>query len=134
MGWKKYDPYPVAPTGDIAKAREHLAKAETKVTKLTYAYPVYSPQDDQVAQVLADAFAKIGIELVVKGLQPAAFNARVFRNDAPYDLWLSTNSVDWPTLDPAPRQLREPPRPAVQLHPLRQPAGGRGAGPHREDR
>ncbi|GHH19441.1 ABC transporter substrate-binding protein [Streptomyces rubradiris] len=97
VGWKKYDLYPVAPTGDIAKAREHLAKAKTKVTKLTYAYPVYSPQDDQVAQVLADAFAKIGIELVVKGLQPAAFNAQVFRNDAPYDLWLSTNSVDWPT-------------------------------------
>ncbi|MFF4715908.1 ABC transporter substrate-binding protein [Streptomyces eurythermus] len=97
VGWKKYDLYPVAPTGDIAKAREHLAKAKTKVTKLTYAYPVYSPQDDQVAQVLADAFAKIGVELVVKGLQPAAFNAQVFRNDAPYDLWLSTNSVDWPT-------------------------------------
>ncbi|MDN3262025.1 ABC transporter substrate-binding protein [Streptomyces sp. CSDS2] len=95
VGWKKYDLYPVAPTGDIAKAREHLAK--TKVTKLTYAYPVHSPQDDQVAQVLADAFAKIGIELVVKGLQPAAFDAQVFRNDAPYDLWLSTNSVDWPT-------------------------------------
>ncbi|MFF9021435.1 ABC transporter substrate-binding protein [Streptomyces eurythermus] len=97
VGWKKYDLYPVAPTGDIAKAREHLARAKTKVTKLTYAYPVYSPQDDQVAQVLADAFAKIGVELVVKGLQPAAFNAQVFRNDAPYDLWLSTNSVDWPT-------------------------------------
>ncbi|MEU7561286.1 ABC transporter substrate-binding protein [Streptomyces eurythermus] len=97
VGWKKYDLYPVAPAGDIAKAKEHLAKAKTKVTKLTYAYPVYSPQDDQVAQVLADAFAKIGVELVVKGLQPAAFNAQVFRNDAPYDLWLSTNSVDWPT-------------------------------------
>ncbi|CAL9350284.1 ABC transporter substrate-binding protein [Streptomyces sp. enrichment culture] len=97
VGWKKYDLYPVAPTGDIAKAREHLAKAKTKVDKLTYAYPVYGPQDDQVAQVLADAFAKIDVELVVKGLQPAAFNAQVFRNDAPYDLWLSTNSVDWPT-------------------------------------
>ncbi|MFF8997783.1 ABC transporter substrate-binding protein [Streptomyces achromogenes] len=97
VGWKKYDLYPVAPTGDIAKAREHLARAKTKVTRLTYAYPVYSAQDDQVAQVLADAFAKIGVELVVKGLQPAAFDAEVFRNDAPYDLWLSTNSVDWPT-------------------------------------
>ncbi|MFE9899337.1 ABC transporter substrate-binding protein [Streptomyces achromogenes] len=97
VGWKKYDLYPVAPTGDIAKARDHLARARTKVTKLTYAYPVYSAQDDQVAQVLADAFAKIGVELVVKGLQPAAFDAEVFRNDAPYDLWLSTNSVDWPT-------------------------------------
>ncbi|WP_181793173.1 ABC transporter substrate-binding protein [Streptomyces sp. WELS2] len=97
VGWKKYDLYPVAPTGDITKAREHLAKARTRVTRLTYAYPVYSAQDDQVAQVLADAFARIGVRLVVKGLQPAAFDAEVFRNDAPYDLWLSTNSVDWPT-------------------------------------
>ncbi|MEU3527881.1 ABC transporter substrate-binding protein [Streptomyces sp. NPDC038707] len=97
VGWKKYDLYPVAPTGDIAEAREHLARARTKVTRLTYAYAVHSAQDDQVAQVLADAFAKIGVELVVKGLQPAAFDAEVFRNDAPYDLWLSANSVDWPT-------------------------------------
>ncbi|MFC9699795.1 ABC transporter substrate-binding protein [Streptomyces sp. NPDC056943] len=98
VGWKKYDLYPVAPTGDIAKAKEHLAKAKTKVTRLTYAYPTESPQDDQVAQVLADAFAKAGVELVVKGLQPAAFYDELFGGgDSPYDLWLSTNSVDWPT-------------------------------------
>ncbi|MFF7093035.1 ABC transporter substrate-binding protein [Streptomyces rubradiris] len=97
VGWKKYDLYPVAPTGDVAKAREHLARAKTKVTKLTYAYAADSAQDHQVARVLADAFAEIGVELVVKGLQPAAFYDQVFRNDAPYDLWLSTNSVDWPT-------------------------------------
>ncbi|MFF0433966.1 ABC transporter substrate-binding protein [Streptomyces sp. NPDC004327] len=98
VGWKKYDPYPVAPTGDIAKAKEHLAKARTKVTKLTYAYPTESPQDDQVAQVLADAFAKAGIKLVLKGLPPGAFNDVVFGGgDNPYDLFLSTNSVDWPT-------------------------------------
>ncbi|MFI8912585.1 ABC transporter substrate-binding protein [Streptomyces sp. NPDC053513] len=98
VGWKKYDLYPVAPTGDVAKAKEHLAKARTKVTRLTYAYPTESPQDDQVAQVLADAFAKAGIELVVKGLTPAAFNDVVFGGgDNPYDLFLSTNSVDWPT-------------------------------------
>ncbi|MFF5713175.1 ABC transporter substrate-binding protein [Streptomyces sp. NPDC012756] len=97
VGWKKYDLYPVAPTGDIAKAKEHLARAKSKVTKLTYAYPTESPQDDQVAQVLVDAFGKAGIELVVKGLQPAAFYDMVFGADNPYDLFLSTNSVDWPT-------------------------------------
>ncbi|MFB7511986.1 ABC transporter substrate-binding protein [Streptomyces sp. NPDC056144] len=98
VGWKKYDLYPVAPTGDIAKAKEHLARAKTKVTRLTYAYPTDSPADDQVAQVLADAFAKAGITLVLKGLQPGAFNDQVFGGeDSPYDLFLSTNSVDWPT-------------------------------------
>ncbi|WP_274911544.1 ABC transporter substrate-binding protein [Streptomyces sp. WZ-12] len=97
VGWRKYDPYPVAPTGDLAKAREHLAKARTKVTHLTYAYAADSPQDDRLAQVLSDAFGKAGITLVVKRLEPAAFHSEVFRGPAPYDLWLSTNSVDWPT-------------------------------------
>ncbi|MET8507469.1 ABC transporter substrate-binding protein [Streptomyces sp. NPDC004787] len=97
VGWRKYDLYPVAPTGDIAKAKEHLARAKTKVTKLTYAYPTDSPQDEQVAQVLADAFARAGVELVVKGLPPATFYDLVFGPDNPYDLFLSTNSVDWPT-------------------------------------
>ncbi|MFE7312146.1 hypothetical protein ACFU7T_03380 [Streptomyces sp. NPDC057555] len=45
----------MAPTGDLAKAKEHLARARTKVTRLTYAYAADSPQDDRLAQVLADA-------------------------------------------------------------------------------
>ncbi|WDO05566.1 ABC transporter substrate-binding protein [Streptomyces murinus] len=97
VGWKKYDLYPAAPTGDIAKAKEHLARAKTKVTKLTYAYAADGPGADQVAQVLVDAFAKAGITLVTKGLEPAAFSSEIVRGDSPYDLWLSTNSVDWPT-------------------------------------
>ncbi|MFH8371005.1 ABC transporter substrate-binding protein [Streptomyces sp. NPDC018031] len=97
VGWKKYDLYPVAPTGDIAKAKEHLARAEKKVTTLTYAYSADSPQADRLAQVLADAFAEAGVKLVIKRLEPAAFHNEVFRGPAPYDMWLSTNSVDWPT-------------------------------------
>lgn len=97
VGWKKYDLYPVAPTGDIAKAKEHLARAEKKVTTLTYAYSADSPQADRLAQVLSDAFAKAGVKLVIKRLEPAAFHNEVFRGPAPYDMWLSTNSVDWPT-------------------------------------
>ncbi|MBH5338594.1 ABC transporter substrate-binding protein [Streptomyces pactum] len=97
VGWERYDLYPVAPAGDIAKAKEHLAKARKKVTRLTYAYSADSPQDDRLAQVLSDAFAKAGITLVVKRLDPAAFTNEVFRGPAPYDMWLSTNSVDWPT-------------------------------------
>ncbi|MFE0043326.1 ABC transporter substrate-binding protein [Streptomyces albireticuli] len=97
VGWKKYDLYPVKPTGDIEKAKEHLARAKNKPESLTYAYETESPQDDRLAQVLVDAFAKAGIKLVTKPLEPAAFTSEVFRGDAPYDLWISTNSVDWPT-------------------------------------
>ncbi|MEU5427417.1 ABC transporter substrate-binding protein [Streptomyces olivoreticuli] len=97
VGWKKYDLYPVAPGGDIEKAKEHLAKAKEKVTTLTYAYESDAPEKDRLAQVLVDAFAKAGIKLVTKPMDKAAFNDQVFRGDAPYDLWISTNSVDWPT-------------------------------------
>lgn len=96
VGWKKYDLFPAPPTGDIAKAKEHLAKAEKPVTKLTYAYES-DPVQDRLAQVLVDAFGKVGITLVTKPLDPASFTHQVFRGPAPYDLWLSTNSVDWPT-------------------------------------
>lgn len=96
-GWEKYDHYPVAPEGDIAKAKEHLAKAKTKVTTLTYAYEA-TPANDRVAQVLVDAFGKAGIKLVVKSMSDAAFTDQVFRGPAPYDLWLQTTSVNWPTL------------------------------------
>ncbi|MBB5937424.1 ABC transporter substrate-binding protein [Streptomyces zagrosensis] len=96
VGWKPYDLYPAPPAGDITKAKEHLAKAKQPVTKLTYAYES-DPVQDRVAQVLADAFAKAGITLVTKPLDPASFTHQVFRGPAPYDLWLSTNSVDWPT-------------------------------------
>jgi peptide/nickel transport system substrate-binding protein len=97
VGWKKYDLYPVAPQGDIAKAKQHLAKAKSKVTTLTYAYETDAPENDRLAQVLVDAFAAAGIKLVVKPMEKAAFTNQVFRGPAPYDLWMSTNSVDWPT-------------------------------------
>ncbi|MFD0384378.1 ABC transporter substrate-binding protein [Streptomyces stramineus] len=100
VGWKKYDLYPVRPAGDIEKAKEHLARAKDRPRSLTYAYETESPQDDRLAQVLVDAFAKAGIQLVTKPLEPAAFTSEVFRGDAPYDLWISTNSVDWPTPPP----------------------------------
>lgn len=97
VGWKKYDLYPVAPTGDTEKAKEHLARAKTKVDTLTYAYESDAPENDRLAQVLVEAFAKAGIKLVTKPMDKAAFNDQVFRGEAPYDLWMSTNSVDWPT-------------------------------------
>ncbi|WP_372411136.1 ABC transporter substrate-binding protein [Streptomyces luteireticuli] len=97
VGWKKYDLYPVGPTGDTEKAKEHLARAKTKVDTLTYAYESDAPENDRLAQVLVEAFAKAGIKLVTRPMDKAAFNDQVFRGDAPYDLWMSTNSVDWPT-------------------------------------
>ncbi|MFD9907133.1 ABC transporter substrate-binding protein [Streptomyces sp. NPDC059063] len=97
VGWQKYDTNPVAPTGDIKKAKEHLAKAEKPVKRLSYAYEA-TAVNDRMAQVLVDAFAKAGIELVTKPLPLPAYTNEVLRGaDPKYDLWLSTSSVDWPT-------------------------------------
>ncbi|MFI8932799.1 ABC transporter substrate-binding protein [Streptomyces sp. NPDC053474] len=97
VGWESYDTYPVKPTGDIEKAKQHLAKAKKKVKRLSYAYES-NAVNDRMAQVLVDAFAKAGIELVTKPLPLPAYTNEVLRGaDPKYDLWMSGSSVDWPT-------------------------------------
>ncbi|MFD0418866.1 ABC transporter substrate-binding protein [Streptomyces sp. NPDC127108] len=97
VGWHPYDTHPVAPTGDIKKAKEHLAKAAKPVKRLSYAYES-NAVNDRLAQVLVDAFAKAGIELVTKPMPLPAYTNEVLRGTDPkYDLWMSTSSVDWPT-------------------------------------
>ncbi|MET8684686.1 ABC transporter substrate-binding protein [Streptomyces sp. NPDC004732] len=97
VGYQKYDTYPVAPTGDIKKAKEHLAKAGKPVKSLTYAYES-NAANDRVAQVLVEAFGKAGITLVTKPMPLPAYTNEVLRSaDPKYDLWMSGSSVDWPT-------------------------------------
>ncbi|MGW2230961.1 ABC transporter substrate-binding protein [Streptomyces formicae] len=97
VGYEKYDLYPVAPTGDIKKAKEHLARAEKPVKSLSYAYES-TAANDRMAQVLVEAFAKAGITLVTKPMPLPAFTNEVQRSaDPKYDLWMSGSSVDWPT-------------------------------------
>ncbi|MER7579226.1 ABC transporter substrate-binding protein [Kitasatospora sp. NPDC097691] len=96
IDWEKYDLYPAKPEGDPEAARAELAKAGQAPGSLTYAYR-NTPNGQRVAQVLVDGFAKAGITVVPKPIDPKAFLDEVHRADSPYDLFEETSSVDWPT-------------------------------------
>ncbi|MFF1786925.1 ABC transporter substrate-binding protein [Kitasatospora sp. NPDC058243] len=96
IDWEKYDLYPVKPEGDPEAAKAALAKAKQAPTSLTYGYK-NTPDGQRTAQVLVDGFAKSGITIVPKPIDPKAFLDEVHRADSPYDLFEETSSVDWPT-------------------------------------
>ncbi|MEV7771315.1 ABC transporter substrate-binding protein [Kitasatospora sp. NPDC086791] len=96
IDWQKYDLYPAKPEGDPEAAKAELAKAKQAPAGLTYAYR-NTPNGQRVAQVLVDGFAKAGITVVPKPVDPKAFLDEVHRADSPYDLFEETSSVDWPT-------------------------------------
>ncbi|MFB7670562.1 ABC transporter substrate-binding protein [Kitasatospora purpeofusca] len=96
VDWQKYDLNPARPEGDPDAAKAVLAKAAQPPTSLTYAY-ANTPNGQRVAQVLVDGFAKAGITLVPKPVDPKALLDEAHRADSPYDLWEETSSVDWPT-------------------------------------
>ncbi|MFE7560407.1 ABC transporter substrate-binding protein [Kitasatospora sp. NPDC057500] len=96
LDWQKYDLDPARPEGDPEAAKAALAKAKQAPAPLTYAY-ANTPDGQRVAQVLVDGFAKAGITVVPKPVDPKALLDEVHRADSPYDLWEETSSVDWPT-------------------------------------
>ncbi|MBV2156124.1 ABC transporter substrate-binding protein [Kitasatospora sp. SUK 42] len=96
IDWQKYDLYPAKPEGDPEAAKAELAKAKQAPASLTYGYK-NTPEGQRVAQVLVDGFAKAGITVVPKPIDPKAFLDEVHRADSPYDLFEETSSVDWPT-------------------------------------
>ncbi|MFJ8433106.1 ABC transporter substrate-binding protein [Kitasatospora sp. NPDC094019] len=96
VGWEKYDLNPARPEGDPDAAKAVLAKAAQPPAALTYAY-ANTPNGQRVAQVLVDGFAKAGITVVPKPIDPKALLDEAHRADSPYDLWEETSSVDWPT-------------------------------------
>ncbi|MEV0190995.1 ABC transporter substrate-binding protein [Kitasatospora purpeofusca] len=96
VDWQKYDLNPARPEGDPDAAKAVLAKAGQPPASLTYAY-ANTPNGQRVAQVLVDGFAKAGITLVPKPVDPKALLDEAHRADSPYDLWEETSSVDWPT-------------------------------------
>ncbi|MFJ2862092.1 ABC transporter substrate-binding protein [Kitasatospora sp. NPDC087314] len=96
IDWEKYDLYPARPEGDPEAAKATLAKAKQAPASLTYGYK-NTPDGQRVAQVLVDGFAKSGITIVPKPIDPKAFLDEVHRADSPYDLFEETSSVDWPT-------------------------------------
>ncbi|MER7844626.1 ABC transporter substrate-binding protein [Kitasatospora sp. NPDC096077] len=96
IDWQKYDLYPAKPEGDPEAAKAELAKAKQAPASLTYAYK-NTPNGQRVAQVLVDGFAKAGLTVVPKPIDPKAYLDEVHRADSPYDLFEETSSVDWPT-------------------------------------
>ncbi|MBD0689220.1 ABC transporter substrate-binding protein [Streptomyces sp. CBMA123] len=96
IDWQKYDLYPAKPEGDPQAAKAALAKAAQAPSSLTYAYK-NTPDGQRVAQVLVDGFAKAGLTVVPKPIDPKAYLDEVHRADSPYDLFEETSSVDWPT-------------------------------------
>ncbi|MGW2543693.1 ABC transporter substrate-binding protein [Kitasatospora sp. NPDC001574] len=96
VDWQKYDLDPAKPEGDPDAAKATLAKAKQAPAPLTYAY-ANTPNGQRVAQVLVDGFAKAGITIVPKPIDPKALLDETHRADSPYDLWEETSSVDWPT-------------------------------------
>ncbi|MED7949454.1 ABC transporter substrate-binding protein [Streptomyces sp. BE303] len=96
VDWQKYDLDPAKPEGDPDAAKATLAKAKQAPASLTYAY-ANTPNGQRVAQVLVDGFAKAGITVVPKPIDPKALLDETHRADSPYDLWEETSSVDWPT-------------------------------------
>ncbi|WP_327683024.1 ABC transporter substrate-binding protein [Kitasatospora sp. NBC_00458] len=96
VDWQKYDLDPAKPEGDPEAAKAALAKAKQAPAPLTYAY-ANTPNGQRIAQVLVDGFAKAGITIVPKPIDPKALLDETHRADSPYDLWEETSSVDWPT-------------------------------------
>ncbi|MFJ9952157.1 ABC transporter substrate-binding protein [Kitasatospora sp. NPDC091207] len=96
VDWQKYDLYPARPEGDPEAAKQALAKAKQPPAPLTYAY-ANTPNGQRVAQVLVEGFAKAGITIVPKPVDPKALLDEAHRADSPYDLFEETSSVDWPT-------------------------------------
>ncbi|MFJ9604792.1 ABC transporter substrate-binding protein [Kitasatospora sp. NPDC101176] len=96
LDWEKYDLDPVKPEGDPEAAKSALAAAKQPPAPLTYGY-ANTPVGQRVAQVLVDGFAKAGITVVPKPIDPKALLDEVHRADSPYDLFEETSSVDWPT-------------------------------------
>ncbi|MGW6912383.1 ABC transporter substrate-binding protein [Kitasatospora sp. NPDC054939] len=96
VDWQKYDLYPAKPDGDPEAAKQALAKAAQPPASLTYAY-ANTPNGQRVAQVLVDGFARAGITIVPKPVDPKALLDEAHRPDSPYDLFEETSSVDWPT-------------------------------------
>jgi len=69
-GYEKFDLYPAGPDnkGDVAKAREHLAKCgKAEGFETTMAFREGRPKEKATAESFQAALARVGIKLVLKG-------------------------------------------------------------------
>jgi peptide/nickel transport system substrate-binding protein len=96
-GFKPSDPYGklTKPNGDPEKAKELLKEAGVTNLKLTYAYS-NTDRWQKVAATLKNAFAKAGINLQTKPIDPTAYYTLVGKIDNSYDIYRTGWGADWP--------------------------------------
>ncbi|MEV6161936.1 ABC transporter substrate-binding protein [Streptomyces sp. NPDC052052] len=96
-GFQKYDVFKADERGDVAKAKEYLAKSKQKLDKITLAYSNTSPSKQRQAEAIASAYKKIGITVVTKPVDGSNYYSATATEDTPYDMWWTGWATDWPT-------------------------------------
>jgi peptide/nickel transport system substrate-binding protein len=84
---------------DVAAARSELARAAVKPTSLTVVYDAANPTDNDVAQILKQDLATIGIQLKLSPLETGAFLDQAYGLTSDLVLW-SYGAVSPDTVDP----------------------------------
>jgi peptide/nickel transport system substrate-binding protein len=97
-GFKASDPFGKlkTPQGDPAKAKQLLKAAGVSHLKLTLAYRD-QPRWQTIATTLQNAFAKAGITLQTKAIDPTSWYSQMSKVNIPYDLYGTSWSADWPS-------------------------------------
>ncbi|WP_328468853.1 ABC transporter substrate-binding protein [Streptomyces sp. NBC_00448] len=97
-GFKASDPYGklTKPLGDPEKAKQLLKEAGVKDLHLSFAYSNSGQRWANVATTLKNSFAKAGITLDAKAIDPTAYYTLIGKKDNPYDLYRTGWGSDWP--------------------------------------
>ncbi len=93
IGYKKYDAFPSAPSGDAAKAKQLLGG---KTVKLTYGYS-NTPRRQKQAAIVKESLEKAGFQIALNPIDPAQYYTVLGRKDNPYDIYLTGWGSDWPS-------------------------------------
>jgi peptide/nickel transport system substrate-binding protein len=96
-GFKAADPFNklTKPAGDPEMAKKLLKEAGVSNLKLTYAF-ANTQRWQNVATTLQHAFAKAGIELQTKPIDPTQYYTLVGKVDNQFDLYRTGWGADWP--------------------------------------
>ncbi|NEA54249.1 ABC transporter substrate-binding protein [Streptomyces sp. SID13666] len=97
LGYRDYDTFHAPARGDVATAQKYLARSAQKLSTLVYAYRSGDGAGQQQVQVLASAYAKIGIHVVAKPLDATTYYDTIGAKGAPYDMFLTGWGADWPS-------------------------------------
>ncbi|HEX6443507.1 MAG TPA: ABC transporter substrate-binding protein [Streptosporangiales bacterium] len=96
-GRQQYDLYPTAPDGDVAKAKQLLAKGGyPKGKKLTFLVQ-NDPQSLSKAQAIQEGLKRVGIATTLRSLDQNTFYTEVTNNKGDYDITLGSWQPDFPS-------------------------------------